>query len=171
MPIMCRKTVHWLYRNDGDYVWQSGMTVSEDLFFTDVDGTVRLTVERGGRLTVTQGYAWNGCSPKFFVLDLLVGTPDGAVFKPTGKPKTYFASMVHDALYQFLDTGSPIKRADADKCFFRLLEESQFVLRHAYWLAVRVFGWFVWRGKKRVRKWHGRVVTGSLPTVSTDGAA
>ena len=159
--MLCKDTVRWLYRLDRNFTWQSGLNVSEDLVFYDGKGKVRLIIETDGRLTVTQGYAWNGCSPKIYFLDLLFGMPDGAVYKPTGKPKTYFASMVHDALYQFLGTGTPISRAQADRCFLRLMRESQFVLRHVYWFAVRVFGCFVWRGKRVVRKWHGKVM--SLP--------
>jgi hypothetical protein len=159
--MLCKDTVRWLYRLDRNFTWQSGLKVSEDFVFYDGKGKVRLIIETDGRLTVTRGYAWNGCSPKICFLDLLLGTPDGAVYRPTGKPKTYFASMVHDALYQFLGTGTPISRAQADRCFLQLMRESQFVLGHVYWFAVRVFGCFVWRGKRVVRKWQGKVV--SLP--------
>ena len=157
--MMCRNTVRWLYRIDEGFTWESGLSVNDDLVFKDSKGKVRLVIEAGGRLTITRGYAWNGCSPKFCVLDILVGTPDGAVDRRTGRPKTYFASMVHDALYQFLDTESPITRRQADACFLKLMGESDFALRHLYWLAVRVFGCFVWRGKKKVRKWHGKAVS------------
>ncbi|MDY6791983.1 MAG: DUF1353 domain-containing protein [Thermodesulfobacteriota bacterium] len=119
---------------------------------------MRLIIEVDGMLTVTRGYAWNGCSPKICFLDILLGTPDGAVYGPTGKPKTYFASMVHDALYQFLYSKTPITRAEADGCFLRLMAESEFMLRYLYWFAVRLFGCLVWRGKKIVRKWDGEVM-------------
>ncbi|MBI5584548.1 MAG: hypothetical protein HY892_12070 [Deltaproteobacteria bacterium] len=167
--MMCRNTVRWLYRIDRSYSWESGLEVSQDLVFRDAEGKVRLVVEVGGRLTVMAGYAWNGCSPKVCVLDILVGTPDGAVHERTGKPKTYFASMVHDALYQFLDAESPITRVQADGCFFRLMAESDFVLRHLYWLAVRAFGRLVWQGKKTVRKWRGEVVPIPLLAVHSAG--
>jgi hypothetical protein len=156
--MLCRKTVAWLYRLDRSLAWESALPVHEDLVFLDGDGKVRLIVESGGRLTVTRGYAWNGCSPKVCILDLLIGTPDGAVYQPTGRPKAYYASLVHDALYQFLDAGSPITRAQADDCFLRLMGESEFVLRHVYWAAVRVFGGFVWQGKKAARNWRGEAL-------------
>jgi hypothetical protein len=35
---------------------------------------------------------------------------------------------------------------------------SEFLLRYIYWFAVRLFGCFVWRGKRVVRKWHGKVM-------------
>lgn len=171
--MLCRNTVPWLYRLEQNFTWESGLPVSEDLVFRDRKGKVRLIIEAGGRLTVTRGYAWNGCSPKICIVDLLLGTPDGAVYGPTGKRKTYFASMVHDALYQFLDAGSPITRAQADDCFFRLMAESEFIWRHLYWLAVWALGRLLWHGKKRVRRWQGQVVyvsTSGVPETPRLGA-
>lgn len=56
---------------------------------------------RDGVITVQAGYAWDGCSPSWY-LPLLgwVGVPDG----PTGKdglPQSYYPTLVHDALCQF----------------------------------------------------------------------
>ncbi len=61
----------------------------------------------------------------------------------TGRPKTYFASMIHDALYQFLAQGLPYSRGEADRFFLRLMAESEFAPRYIYWFAVRVAGWLV----------------------------
>ena len=152
---MCKNSVSWLYQSDACYTWDSGFPIAADLVFYDSSGAVRLIIEAGGKVTVTRGYAWNGCSPKFCLFDITFGTPDGVVHKRTGRPKTYFASMVHDALYQFLDAGSPVTRRQADQAFLRLMADSEFS-RRAYWLAVRLFGWLVWRGKKAKRDWRGR---------------
>lgn len=156
--MMCRNAVEWLYRLERNYTWDSPLRVGEDLVFRDEKNTVRLIIEADGKLTVMKGYTWNGCSPKFCLLDLCVGTPDGVVHEKTGRPKTYYASMVHDALYQFLRTGSPVKRSQADTCFLMLMGKSEFLLRYVYWIAVRLFGWLVWGGKRVVRKWRGEVV-------------
>jgi uncharacterized protein DUF1353 len=153
--MLSTNVVKWLYRLDAHYAWESGWTIPEDKFFLDSSGVVRLIIERGGRVTVTEGYAWNGCSPKMPFLDLLIGTPDGAVYKPTGRPKAYFASLVHDALYQFLDAGSPISRRDADGAFLRLLQASEFRLAWIYWAAVRIGGWMVWKATDVKREWNG----------------
>lgn len=153
--MLCKNSVRWLYRLDRSYSWDSGHQVPKDLVFRDKDGTVRLVVETTGRITVMRGYSWNGCSPKFCVFDILIGTPDGVVHARTGKPKTYYASLVHDALYQFLLLDASIKRRDADGFFLRLMEESAFAPRYVYWLAVRVVGWVVWLGKRRARGWAG----------------
>jgi len=152
---MCKNSVKWVYRSDSNFSWDSGFDIEEDRFFLDETGTVRLIIEEGGRITVTRGYAWNGCSPKVCFFDLLIGTPDGVVHINTERPKTYFASMVHDALYQFLRINSPVSRRQADKCFLRLMAESEFSLRYIYWIAVRWFGWLVWRATRAKRQWRG----------------
>ena len=153
--MMCKKSVRWLYKIDENFSWESGHQVPEDLVFRDKTGKVRLLVEKSGCITVTTGYAWNGCSPKFCVFDLLLGTPDGVVHVETEKPKTYFASLIHDALYQFLLNGLPLRRYHADAFFRRLMKESDFAPRWIYWLAVRVLGWFVWFATKQKRNWEG----------------
>jgi hypothetical protein len=153
--MLCKNSVRWLYRAEANFAWESGFDVREDRFFLDSTGKVRLIIESGGLITVTRGYAWNGCSPKFCLLDLLIGTPDGVVHAETGRPKTYFASMVHDALYQFLRAESPITRRQADEAFLRLLVESEFSWRYVYWAAVRLFGWLVWSATNAKRQWRG----------------
>jgi hypothetical protein len=151
----CKNSVPWLYRLDRNFSWESGRPVPHDLAFRDKQGTVRLVVETSGRITIMRGYSWNGCSPKFCVFDILIGTPDGVVHARTGRPKAYCASLVHDALYQFLFLDQAIKRRHADRFFLRLLGESEFAPRYIYWLAVRAFGWLVWLGKRRARQWDG----------------
>ena len=109
----------------------------------------------------------------------MLGTPDGVVFLGTGKPKTYYASLVHDALYQVLSEDPPLSRRQADSCFLSLMREHKFALRHVYWLAVRVFGWVSWRITRRIRgTFHGRKMdctalspeeTPAAPSVSEEG--
>ena len=81
------------------------------------------------------------------------------MYAPTGKPKTYYASMVHDALYQFLDAEVPITRGQADKCFLRLMEDSEFILSGIYWFAVRMFGHLFWKGKRKSRQWRREAIS------------
>ncbi len=78
----------------------------------------------------------------------VIGTPDGVVHAETGRPKAYFASLVHDALYQFADEKS-VERRVADAFFFRLLEDSEFAPRWIYWGVVRAAGWL----ERPVTKW------------------
>jgi len=98
----------------------------------NADGTIKV---KGTHL---QGYAWDGCTPKWNVFDLfLVGTPDGRVIVNTDKPITYYASLIHDALLQFrFEIG--ISRKAADHVFFEYLGD--FDLRYLYFAAVRSYG-------------------------------
>ncbi len=100
-----------------------------------------LEISREGLIRVKAnetGYAWDGCTPKISILNLWVlGVPDGHVDYRTMQPYTYFASLVHDALYQYLDT-VPVPKSDIDKLFLEMLGD--FKLRKIYYLCVRVFG-------------------------------
>ncbi len=151
----CENSVRWLYVLDRNYSWESGLDIHEDFAFKDKTGIVRLILEGGGRLTVTRGYAWNGCSPKFCLFDILLGAPDGVVDSRTGRPKTYHASLVHDALYQFVPDRLPLTRRQADGCFLRLMQETGFRPRAVYYVVVRLFGGVVRRATRYVRKTAG----------------
>ncbi len=171
--MLCSNHVVWKFRLDESFSWDSEVPVGEEFVFFDREKKVRLLIEEKGRITVMRGYAWNGCSPKFCFLDFLVGTPDGVVNKGTGRQKTYFASMIHDALCQFLPYGLPYNRPEADFFFFRLMEESEFGPRRIYWLAVRAFDRITQLVTQRKRKNRGEVhhVTGYLGAhqLSSDG--
>ena len=152
---MSSDVARWLYRIDASYTWTSPFRQESDYAFFDAKGRLRLLVERNGAITVTRGYTWNGCSPKFFVLDLLFGTPEGVVNARTAQRKTYYASMVHDALYQFLADGLPLTRVQADRCFLMLMRESSFLLAPVYGRFVRAFGGIVHFATRRYRDWNG----------------
>jgi len=154
--MLCRDSAPWVYSLEERFHWESGLTLPDDYLFFDSAGKAWLMLEKAGTITIFRGYAWNGCTPKLCFLDLLIGTPEGAVYEPTGKRKTYYASLVHDALYQFLREASPLTRREADRFFLRLMQESDFVLARAYWLVVRVLGWAFWHGTSRTRGWSGR---------------
>lgn len=150
-----KDSVKWLYKLDENFTWASGVCVPGEMVFKDKKGAVRLIIEESGDITVTSGYAWNGCSPKFCTFDLLFGTPEGVVSKKTERPKTYYASLIHDALYQFYPDGLPFDRRQADGFFLRLLAESNFAPRNIYWFFVRVFGGLIWRATRAKRENHG----------------
>ena len=102
---MCKNAERWLFALSTDYIWESGLVSPEDLGFRDKTGVLRLVVRKSGKVTVPSSYAWDGCSPKGCLFDFVVGTPDGVVDTGTKRPKTYYASLVHDAMYQFLLDG------------------------------------------------------------------
>ncbi|HSM13360.1 MAG TPA: hypothetical protein VLA66_04775 [Thermoanaerobaculia bacterium] len=165
MPF-CSRHVGWLFRLEANWSWRSPFAFERDLAFADRTGEVRLILERDGRMTVTADYAWNGCSPKLCFFDLIVGTPDGVVDPDTGRPKAYHASLLHDALYQFLPDGVPLTRAQADRCFLDLLAERGFRLRRIYWAAVRLFG-----GMVRVVQRGSRELDGAAVALEERGPA
>ncbi len=134
----------WVFVLDEDFEFAVSAGHSHDdqpsYCFRDSRGQRRLTVHGDGRAVIHRGYAWDGCTPKFQFLDLLLGTPDGVTHTRTQKPKCYYASLVHDALYQFLDCGLPLDRAGADRLFLFFLQRDHFALRWIYYAAVRLFG-------------------------------
>ena len=133
----------WRFKLQGDYTWHSGVPVPSEFRFHDENkDKLRLVIHADGRITVKDGYAWDGCSPKFSIFDLFyIGTPDGVRDVNTGRPKTYYASLIHDALYQFMEhPDMPYSRAQMDRFFLVLMRARRFRLSGLYWLAVRVIG-------------------------------
>lgn len=141
---MSEHAVRWVFRIDADYDHDVRRHLppgwNEEATFVDAGGKPRLTIRADGTARVLAGYAWDGCTPKVVVCDIVIGTPDGATHALTGKPKAYYASLLHDALYQFLDAGLPMSRKDADEVFLELLTRDSFAPRGLYYAAVRVFG-------------------------------
>ena len=104
-----------------------------------------ISIDPEGHIHVKKGYAWNGCSPKINFLDMIIGTPEGAINPATGKPKTYYASMIHDALYQFSkDLKDKISRRQADNVFREMLRAEEFLPADIYYAAVRMFAGQFW---------------------------
>jgi hypothetical protein len=137
---MSQFSVKWIYILDQNYKWESGFKFQEGHAFEDQTGKRRLKIHPNGEIKVLAGYAWDGCTPKFAVWDVHIGTPDGVPNAHTKKPKTYYASLLHDALYQFLDAELPLSRAEVDRVFLRILQRDNFGPRWIYYVAVRVFG-------------------------------
>lgn len=161
-----RKGIHWFFRVyklftlGEDFVWQTKkIELEKDYEFLDKNkkGKLRMTITKGGLITIRERYTWDGCTPKFSLLDLLViGTPDGIISDKTGKPKAYYASMTHDALYQFLADFHPNEklytRKQADQVFLEILEDAEFAPRKLYYAAVRVFGGLFMKARKHVTR-------------------
>ena len=87
------------------------------------------------------GYAWDGCTPKLNIFDIaLLGVPDGRTLIDSGKPITYYASMVHDILCQYQHKIG-ITRKQADEMFLFYL--GSFNLKYVYYFAVRAYGMYL----------------------------
>jgi len=105
---------------------------------------------KDGTITVKglnkDGYAWDGCSPKLIkIADMYFGTPEGVLNFTTGKPKTYYASMIHDVLYQFsARIKHLVKRKEADMEFYKILKRDEFRAAKLYYWGVKLCGWIWW---------------------------
>lgn len=114
-----------------------------------------LSIDAEGWLEIPAGYVWDGCSYKRSLFDLVVlGTPDGIVDVDTGKPLTYYASLAHDALYQYYGYHG-IPRRDIDRLFLDMMRESRFAPAGLYYGAVRLFGGLA-LGRRAVVRVDGR---------------
>jgi hypothetical protein len=93
-----------------------------------------------GTLTVKKGYSWDGNTPQFKYKDVIrFGVPNGSIHPETGKPRTYYASLVHDALYQYFPHHG-IDRKSIDLLYLEMLRQSGFKAAGLYYRAVRLFG-------------------------------
>lgn len=143
---MAIQTVAWIYVLDRDYIYNIAkhlpplFNLSDGCAFEDANGKRWLEIHPNGCAVVKAGYAWDGCTPKFSLWDILVGTPDGVPHPITQKPKAYYASLLHDAFYQFLDAGLPLTRATVDAIFLEILTRDGFAPRQFYYQSVRYFG-------------------------------
>ncbi len=145
------------FRLDKRFVYDSGVKPAyhaDQCLSFSVAGDPWLYIDKNGQITINKGYCWDGCSPKHKFFDLILfGTPDGIINVNTGKPKTYYASMVHDALYQFMDSpGFPYSRLDADTIFYQLLCKADFKPALIYYYAVRAFGRIGVRSRVALKK-------------------
>lgn len=155
-------TVKWVYILDADFVFNIKPYLTEPLndgcAFVDKKGVRRLEIRPNGDAVVLKGYAWDGCTPKFTLFDSIVGIPDGVPNHSTTKPKAYYASLLHDALYQFMDLDMPISRKGADEVFLALLKRDDFGPRRVYYAAVRYLGGIFHQFTRWKRNYAGKRV-------------
>lgn len=145
---MSRSAAAWIFELEADYTynirahlpagWHTGYA------FKEKGGRRLLEIRPNGDARVPAGYGWDGCTPKFVIWDIVCGAPDGIPNPHTRKPKAYYASLLHDVLYQFLDCGLPLTRAQVDRIFLELLARDDFAPRWLYYALVRIFGGAFW---------------------------
>ncbi|MGF1704987.1 hypothetical protein [Enterovibrio baiacu] len=125
----------YVFKIDKDFVYASGWKLDQPF------DSQWLAISTDGTITVKAnetGYAWDGCTPKWSVLNLvIIGTPDGHIDYRTMKPFCFYASLVHDALYQYLDS-VPVPKKDIDLLFLDMLGD--FKLRKLYHFFVKHVG-------------------------------
>lgn len=109
------------YILERDYTYSTGI---KGKHFTgrDLLGKIWVIIDKNGDIVVKAGYAWDGTtlSPDF--------------------PETYYPSLIHDALYQFLRKGMTFTRKEIDDLFLKMMQENNFKFAKVYYKAVRMFG-------------------------------
>jgi hypothetical protein len=132
----------YVYCIKDDYRHLSGIKGREfenEWFKLSRDGAI---VVKG---THYKGYAWDGCSPKVKIKDVYLGTLEAVLNFETGQSKTYYASLIHDVLYQFSrEVASFIRRKEVDREFYTILKKENFRFALLYYTSVRLFGWMFW---------------------------
>lgn len=85
----------WRYRLSTPFRWQSPHLLG-------VEFSNRWVHIQHAQIHIAAGYAWDGCSPTLRLAGgaLWLGPWDGPLM-PDGRPATFHASLVHDALCQF----------------------------------------------------------------------
>jgi hypothetical protein len=157
---MSELAVRWIFVLDADYLHDLRRHLpsnwSDGCAFVDRKGHRRLEIHPDGNARVLASYASDGCTPKFSLFDIVFGTPDGIPNQVTKKPKAYYASLMHDVLYQFLDADLPLSRAQADRVFLEILTRDRFAPRPIYYAAVRTFGGAFRRFTRWKRSYAGK---------------
>ena len=116
-----------------------GRSFENEWFKLEPDGMITI------KGTNRQGYAWDGCSPKWKCKDMFFGTPEAVINYDTRQSKTYYASLIHDVFYQFSkDVKHIVRRKEVDKEFRNMLKGDTFGPAVVYYCGVRRFGWMWW---------------------------
>lgn len=131
-----KRNFPYIYNIDKDVCHNTNWKLNEPFISEwleiSVDGEIKIKASEDNK------YSWDGCTPKFSIFNLFIlGTPDGHIDYRTGKPFTYKASLIHDALYQYIDS-VPISKKEIDLLFKEILGD--FKLAYLYYMAVKYFG-------------------------------
>ncbi|MCB0804935.1 MAG: DUF1353 domain-containing protein [Bacteroidales bacterium] len=146
----------WKFVHQQDFSYQTDLLRNRKCDYT------WLSITEDGTITVKgshkSGYAWDGCTPKWNLFHITWGNFDGMIkkFGPKDyKPYTYYASMVHDLLYQYKRC-APVTRKETDKIFLHMLRDAGFMWAGLFYFGVRAFGWvfsgWKYKHKKEIEK-------------------
>ncbi len=134
------KTKVWKFVHHKDYEYKSNLlnrTCDFNWLSISADGTI--TVKGSHK----NGYTWDGCTPKKNFAHITWGNFDGQLYrfkKGDYKPYAYYASMIHDVLYQYKRC-VPVTRKETDKIFHEMLKDAGFMWAGVFYIGVRALGW------------------------------
>lgn len=144
---------HYLYHLDNSFIFSFPESETRDLsdlpekLTWKLKNATVLFFPESERFSISPGYLWDGCTPKIAIFDIgVLGIPDGILSKVNHKPKLYYASLIHDVLYQMLNSESkegyrlPYSRLEIDRLFYNKMREAKFSLSRFYYRIVRLFG-------------------------------
>ncbi|RVU83818.1 hypothetical protein EOL70_13400 [Leucothrix sargassi] len=130
----------YIYKLEADYAFRASFELDQLLVFKH-NNKIWLVITPTRDIIVAKDYAWDGCSPKVSIAGFTLGIPDGEIHPETGKPRAYFASLIHDALLQFSDDPRmPFSRAQIDEMFYDILKRDGFKAAPLYYFVVRKLG-------------------------------
>lgn len=134
-------TAKYIYTLEKDFSYATGIPIAKPFMFGSTAKNW-LSIDTVGNITISEGYSWDGCSPKFrlFWSKYVFGASDGAINPTTGKPQCYYGSLVHDGCYQFLNETFPYSREQIDGFFYDLIKRDDFKYADEYYKIVRTVG-------------------------------
>jgi hypothetical protein len=134
-------TAKYIYTLESDFSYATGIPIPRPFMF-GTSSRNWLSISEEGVISISVGYSWDGCSPKFRLLwsKYVFGASDGAIKPETGKPQCYYGSLVHDACYQFMDAAFPYNRKQVDGFFYDLIKRDGFKYATEYYKIVRAVG-------------------------------
>lgn len=90
-------------------------------------------IKPSGEMIISRLYSWDGCSPKYKVFGIVIGTPDGK------NDECRLASCVHDVFCQFIND-IPVNKNTVLGIFSDMLRDAEWKLAGIYVYAVDKFG-------------------------------
>ena len=122
----------WSYRLESDKVYLLDRAIKSFDVFTD-DGT-HIAMQRGGRLTIFEGYQWDGLT----------------CYNDT--PSNMIGGLAHDLGYQLGGCeNTPFTRKEIDSWIFQLIAPRAPFDSRIIYAGVRAFGWKFYGKKSNVR--------------------
>lgn len=115
------------YTLQEDYVYIPQKVLQLERDFECKEGKIL----KNGTIIIYKGFTWNG----------VTGWSEGELDHTLNKPKTYYATCVHDFGYKYIqEKDFPYKKEDIDYFFYVIMLQYKFKYAELYYWAVKVFG-------------------------------
>lgn len=118
---------HYKYTLHSDYYYQNDKLKGVSFKNKWVE------IRPSGEMIISKFYSWDGCSPKYKIFGIVIGTPDGK------NNQCKMASCVHDIFCQFI-ADIPVSKKTVLGIFGDMLRDANWGWAKAYVYAVDKFG-------------------------------